>query len=539
MRIKNIHLSNYKRFTDLKVTDIPKSTRLVVLVGPNGSGKSSLFDAFLLKAWSHRNNYNLDGGNYRGYYIKNPLISSYIHSAQLANEAVVIDFHDNVLDSNDWGRFFNIRSAYRNEADFETHALEPVRPSHSTTRFHRIIDSDQSVSDNYKRLAWKRMSDLDKDADGSMTFDQYRRESLADIQAAMKELFTDPALELRDFGGVSDAGVFRFSKGGVKDFHYKNLSGGEKAAFDLLLDIFIKRTEYQDAVYCIDEAEAHVATALHGPLLRAMFNLIPIESQLWIATHSIGFIRQAFELKKQGVDVVFLNFSGRDFDQQVIIEPEMPKRSFWQEMYRVALDDLSGLIAPKNIVICEGNKEQADKGFDAECYNKIFSDKYPETLFVSYGSSSDVIKNEHLMNILTALAQDVNVFRLIDRDDKNDEERNREIENGVCVLGRREIENYLYDPEVLKRFLKQNGKCEYTEAIMSKYEELLPSEIDFAAADVKCVTQQLLHYIKQTTNLPFLADKRTGFALQHLAPALAATSCVYDELVESVFNPGI
>ena len=50
MRIKSVRLKNYKRFTDLHITEIPQSARLVVLVGPNGSGKSSVFDAFLLES---------------------------------------------------------------------------------------------------------------------------------------------------------------------------------------------------------------------------------------------------------------------------------------------------------------------------------------------------------------------------------------------------------------------------------------------------------------------------------------------------------
>ena len=61
MRIKNIHLKNYKRFTELTIADLPATARLVVLVGPNGTGKSSVFDSFLLKASAAVNNYGLSG----------------------------------------------------------------------------------------------------------------------------------------------------------------------------------------------------------------------------------------------------------------------------------------------------------------------------------------------------------------------------------------------------------------------------------------------------------------------------------------------
>jgi len=46
MRIKSIELRNFKRFTELVISDIPETSKLVLLIGSNGSGKSSLFDAF-------------------------------------------------------------------------------------------------------------------------------------------------------------------------------------------------------------------------------------------------------------------------------------------------------------------------------------------------------------------------------------------------------------------------------------------------------------------------------------------------------------
>ena len=45
MKIKQIELHNFKRFTHLLVEDIPASAKLVVLVGPNGSGKTSFMEA--------------------------------------------------------------------------------------------------------------------------------------------------------------------------------------------------------------------------------------------------------------------------------------------------------------------------------------------------------------------------------------------------------------------------------------------------------------------------------------------------------------
>ena len=228
MKIESVCLPEYKRFVDLKITDIPESARLVVLVGPNGSGKSSLFDAFLLKSWSFRSNPGIRGNSsFEGYYNRNP--DNYPRSARQVADRIEIKFHSRrALTQEEWSAVFNIRSAYRNESDFRLDAIQAVGSAHTTDRFTRIIDADQAVSDNYKRLAWRRQADIDRDAPVGMTIGQYRREFLMELQAAMGELFTDPSLRLQDFGGIEDAGAFRFTKGTAEDFHYKNLSGEKR-----------------------------------------------------------------------------------------------------------------------------------------------------------------------------------------------------------------------------------------------------------------------------------------------------------------------
>ena len=39
-------------------------------------------------------------------------------------------------------------------------------------------------------------------------------------------------------------GTFYFKKGIIEKYHYKNLSAGEKSAFDLILDLIIKQEYY-------------------------------------------------------------------------------------------------------------------------------------------------------------------------------------------------------------------------------------------------------------------------------------------------------
>ena len=364
MRIKSVHLNNYKRFTDLLIHGIPDSARLVVMIGPNGTGKSSVFDAFLLKSQGGRSNFDLSAqldNIYHGYYLKDPYIPIASRYTQDVRDSIKVEFHSGEPAEDKWPLLFRIRSPYRNEADFRLTALE--RPTQEIWQVQRIIDPDESVSENYRWLAWQTIEDIHGKSLGEMTIEEYSENFLGILQRTMRKLFVNPPLELQDFGGEEDYGVFRFSKGDARDFHYKNLSGGEKAVFDLLLDIYVKRSWFKDAIFCIDEPEAHVASGLHGSLLEAMLEIVPAQSQLWIATHSAGFVRKAYDMMRRNEDVVFLDFSESDFDQEARISPRAPNRSFWQTIYQVALDDLADLIAPDRIILCEGDKNKAE--FDA------------------------------------------------------------------------------------------------------------------------------------------------------------------------------
>ena len=530
MRIKTIRLKNYKRFTDLTIADVPATARLVVLVGPNGTGKSSVFDSFLLKAGTAVNNYVLDGDKEQ-YYERVPQSRSTHEVAR----RVLIEFHDIDVGEIDWRSAFQVRSAYRNEADFRILKLNAPGLKDAGPRLARIIDPDTSVSKNYERMAWKRMQDLDRDASEALTFGEYRRQSLGDLQKAMCDLFPDPNVLLQDFGGIQ-AGSFRFSKGSVTDFHYKNLSGGEKAAFDILLDVFVKRDEAKGAVFCIDEPELHVATGLQGSLIASILTLLREPSQLWVATHSIGIVREAYRtlLNRPG-QVVFLDFSDKDFDGLVTITPSTPNRMFWQNMYKVALDDLSALVAPNHVVLCEGSKDKHVNAFDAQCYNRLFANKPPEALFISQGGYGEVVQSEHLVTILKSLAHGIKVSKLIDRDDMTDDERARTIEQGIRVLRRRELEEYLYDQEVLRTFLRSRD-CENTvvEKVLDRRQSLLDGQT--GPKKIKDVSREMFAMIRDETGLSNLGNSREQFAAQFLVPALGNTPDVYQELREDVFG---
>ena len=62
-----------------------------------------------------------------------------------------------------------------------------------------------------------------------------------------------PDLRINSLGDPLVTGTFYFDKGTSRHFSYKNLSGGEKAGFDLLLDLVVKRRDFDDTVYWVIE----------------------------------------------------------------------------------------------------------------------------------------------------------------------------------------------------------------------------------------------------------------------------------------------
>jgi len=116
VKIKEVQLNRFKRFTNLKLTGIPETAKLIVLVGPNGSGKTSLFEA--LNHW-----YKFKGFNDRGnqeYLEKNDGEMSTPNTwRQISQNKVQIEFHNDQQLSQEQikGKFY-FRTAYRNEPDF-------------------------------------------------------------------------------------------------------------------------------------------------------------------------------------------------------------------------------------------------------------------------------------------------------------------------------------------------------------------------------------------------------------------------------------
>ena len=535
MKLQSATIKDFKRFTHLTIQNIPPSARLIMLAGPNGCGKSSLFDA--LHTWN-------ESISNRGihwepdYHVKGHLGEPDVTQW---NNQVQVQFHDYSLGDPEQNRkAFYIRSAYRNDPEFQIDHIQRTGDLLDEVRILRMIDNDAAVGSNYRRLVANAIEDVFERGDSSITLDAFREQVTEEIREPFARLFPD--MKFNSLGNPMSDGTFRFTKGTSERFSFKNLSGGEKSVFDLILDLVVAKRSYDNTVFCIDEPESHMNARLQANLLEVLYDLIPRNCQLFLATHSIGMMRRARDIEKKNPrTVAFLDFGGRDFDEPQVIEPTTPNRHFWHQAYEVALDDLAALVAPSIVVICEGEpttgRPARNHNHDARCYDAIFAEDHPETRFVSMGSDQQIQGDKRgLAEALQLLISEIQIVRLIDRDDRTETTIAEEKAKGIKVLSRRNLESYLYDDEVLTALARSEGFDDKVQELLNEKNCILSAINNRASDDLKPAAGQIFNSCRRILGLTQRGNNAEEFARETLSPLIKPGMAVYDELRRDIFE---
>ena len=468
MRIKKIQLKNgYKRFKDLTIDLGNDPKRIIALVGANGCGKSSVLDGMLFLHGS----FNIIGNKGTKDY-------KYHSMVQLPNfnwENIKIDFDNGIYNQLRTDRqkngtdktIFSFRSPYRYNSNLkviDSKAVTEIRLNNYGAS--SSSDLDDKMEENYRRL--------------NIMFNKYLQEQdckpseakakiIGDLNKSLKNCLD---LEIMNLGNIeANQGTIFFKKDDhPNNFEFNVLSSGEKEVVDILLDLYLRREEYNETIFLIDEPELHINTSIQRNLLLEINKLIGENCQIWIATHSIGFLRALQEDLKTECQIIYFQKGVNWASEVQILLPMKKTLNNWKEIFETALDDLAGLVSPRCIVYCEGKDNPGakglEKGFDAKVLNNIYGEKHHDTLFVSSGGNTELDqRSEIALAILTKVFSGLEILVFKDRDvssGKLNDENDRQVylQNNpkhFRIMKRWEIENYLFDKEVLKVYCIQNN----------------------------------------------------------------------------------
>ena len=534
LRLKSAQIKKFKRFVDFTLHNLSPDAKLIVLLGPNGCGKSSLFDAFQRRIKVDQF-FGMSAELMR-YYQRTTT------EAVAETEEVSLEFHGgNPTSVADLKKSLYVRSAYRHDQSFTSTTIEQQSDVLDRHAVQRLIDTDQTVKNNYQRIIWRL---LGKVTTPGLTTNDIMEETIGALRSSMEIVFGD--IRLDALVSAQDTGTFTFTKGESQNFLYENLSAGEKAAFDLLLDVVVNKVAFNDSLYCIDEPELHLSTKLQGTLLKELYRLVPGNSQLWLATHSMGMVRTAQELRAEHPEhVVFLDMGfrpdgePRNYDEPQTIEPADPDHSFWSRHYAVALDDMAELLAPDRLVICEGStQDDDDPALDESCYNRIFAREFPRTRFVSVGAATNVEKR--MRDLLPVLKRIVgtSIVRFRDRDALTPDEIEVKRAEGVYVMAEyRNIESMLLSDGVLLKLCDSLGRPDCFAAIKTARDNALARPgVQCAIDDLKPAAQAVHQAVKDELELPRSGGSKHAFMRDVLAPLVTAETLEYQNLRDDIFG---
>ena len=452
MRVSDVRIpGKFKRFGSLEIQALGVDVELVVMLGPNGSGKSSVFDAFL--EWARN----------QGRRRRNNFSTDYFDSetGTFGKPEVILHDSDASGPSEPLGPLVHMRTSHRNTPDVLANSIQKQE---DFRRRNPLLDcmteTDAALGEHYQRLVAKFLPVLSRLESGDAARDlEAIRATLAPVQESLTRVL--PHLRFSGLGDPTSEGSFYFIRDDIRRFRYESLSGGEKAVFDLLLDVHIAATELGTPLICLDEPEVHLNPAVQASVLTELMRLLPGGSQLWIATHSAGMIRRAFDISADEPSrVAFLDFGQVEGPApDVRLKPSLPSSQLLREAMSVALDDLARLLAPEVLFICEGS-QVSDRipVWDERIYRQIFRDLHPKVEFKSSGGKGDL---EHAAAIASVIAPGTYILKLRDRDDLTPENRTRLLESdpNLRVLQRRSLESYLLDDEVLHALVSDRGTC--------------------------------------------------------------------------------
>lgn len=539
MKISKVKIKDFKRFKDLTLDLGNTPAKIIALVGTNGCGKSSVLDAFIACGKDY-------GGRIRDfdtpkifYRTNNRNVRQLISIDYLDNDGNAINsnelYYNHEFYKNNREVIFSFRSPYRYNTELNitvTKATEPIEKNSDGAGCSLNLDS--KVENNYRRLLGFYNQVMEEE---DIKPSEARIKVIGLLNQSIRNCLD---LEIVNLGNVERGnGTLSFKKSDSDiTFSFDSLSAGEKEVVDILLDLFLRREKYENSIFLLDEPELHINTAVQRKLIIEIDKLIGDGGQIWIATHSIGFLR-AFQEELSGkCQVIHFEDNMRFASETITLTPIANNRTTWKSIFSTALDDLTGLIAPNRIIYCEGRdkprRDGSERGLDAQVLNNIFNTEYPDTVFVSSGGNTELDQRSSIaLAILGKVFPNMEIWVFKDRDMASgkpisESDRTEYLANQderFRVMKRWEIENYLFDKEVLKKYCIENQKI-FDEI---KYDENFTPE-DLIDSDIKSKFSLIKSICSISTSIS--AD---NFKI-NLSELITSDMNVYQELESCIFD---
>jgi len=325
MKIKKIQLKNgYKRFFDLTVDLGEEPKRIVALVGPNGCGKSSVLDGMLFHHNAHGQIGNKGNKDHRYH--------SMLGTPNYNHQNVSIEFVEGPYQevrlvkkkSGKENTMFSFRSPYRYNSNLnvtQSQATPEMRLNNygATT----ATDLDDKMEQNYRRLYVFYNKYLNEQ---NCRPSEAKEKIIGDLNASIEHCLD---LKISNIGDIeASRGSLFFSKPDhPNEFDFNVLSSGEKEVVDLLLDLYLRRDDYDDTIFLFDEPELHISTAIQKNLLHEIDRLVGENCQIWLTTHSIGFLRSIQEELNEKCQIIHFRTEDKLGSTPCILEPMKTSRA--------------------------------------------------------------------------------------------------------------------------------------------------------------------------------------------------------------------
>ena len=505
MLIKSIQFKNFKRFSDLTIDLDPTNSgqipKLVLLIGANGSGKSSVFDGFeLMQNILNKKNHSESAFYYFSKDRKNP---STLRLEPFKNTVKHLYGGLNFFENQEISLKYGLENIEKDGLDKDSIKF------YSRTAFRNIKGFSSFNALNFGRVPVDEVIKQNLDnpenftkEDGRIGQDVLYATGMLDtadveniknqINEYLRDIFTNPESNKVDKNYFQ---IKKMKRSIVQNswidldveiqkkevvFNYENLSSGEKQLLNILFNLLVRKPFLENCIVYLDEIDLHLHTALQSQLLKIISQrVIPENSQLWTASHSLGFIEYAREYQKGAI----IDFDNLDFD---LPQKLQPIKNFDLQIYEVSIpkQSLGKILLDQEIYFCEGKND--------EIYNILGFEK---TIFIG-GKARN--KDEVLFEL-----KNTKYKGIIDRDYLIDLEildLKKEYNDKLFVLDFYAIENYLYHWENLLEIDSNFNIQEYKQEILkAKKNNLVNMEISASRRKYRCLKKYSTEKLAEET----------------------------------------